>query len=68
MYKKSIILATVAVFTLSGCLRNDVERGVVGAGAGLVAAEVLGTDRTGTMLAGAAVGVFCDDAGVEVCQ
>ena len=64
MQKTSIILATVAVFGLAGCLDNDVERGVVGAGAGLVAAEVLGTDRTGTMLAGGATGVFCDDVGV----
>ena len=68
MQKTSIILAAVAVFGLAGCLDNDVERGVAGAGAGFVAAEVLGTDRTGTILAGAAVGVLCDDAGVRVCR
>jgi hypothetical protein len=64
MQKKSIILAAFAAFALSGCLESDTERAVAGAGAGLVAAELLGTDRTGTVLAGAAAGVFCDDVGV----
>ncbi|WP_375255108.1 hypothetical protein [Yoonia sp.] len=68
MQKTSIILSTVAAFGLAGCLENDVERGVVGAGAGLVAAELLGTDRTGSMVVGAAAGVLCDDAGVSACQ
>ena len=68
MQKTSIILAVVAVFGLAGCLENDAERAVAGAGAGLVAAELLGTDRTGSMVVGAAAGVFCDDAGVTVCQ
>ena len=68
MQKTSIILAAVAVFGLAGCLDNDVERGVAGAGAGLVASELLGTDRTGSMVVGAAAGVFCDDAGVTACR
>ncbi len=68
MQKTSIILATVAVFSLAGCLENDAERAVAGAGAGLVAAELLGTDRTGSMVVGAAAGVFCDDAGVQACR
>ncbi|PRY79714.1 hypothetical protein CLV80_102360 [Yoonia maritima] len=68
MQKTSIILAAVAMFGLAGCLEGDVERGVAGAGAGLVAAEVLGTDRTGTILAGAAAGVLCDDAGINGCR
>ena len=68
MQKTSIILAAVAVFGLAGCLDNDVERGVAGAGAGLVAAELLGTDRTGSMVVGAGIGVLCDDAGVAACR
>ncbi len=68
MQKISIILAAVAMLGLAGCLEGDVERGVAGAGAGLVAAEVLGTDSTATMLAGAAAGVFCDDAGISACK
>ncbi|MDA1153508.1 MAG: hypothetical protein O2873_01975 [Proteobacteria bacterium] len=61
MQKKSIILAA---FALSACLESDTERAVAGAGAGLVASELLGTDRAGTMLAGAATGFFCHDVGV----
>ncbi|MBE0414363.1 hypothetical protein [Yoonia sp.] len=68
MQKTSIILAVVAMFGLAGCLEGDLERGVAGAGAGFVASEVLGTDRTGTILAGAAVGVLCDDAGISACK
>ena len=68
MQKTSIILAAVAVFGLAGCLENDAERAVAGAGAGLVAAKLLGTDRTGSMVVGAAAGVFCDDAGVQACR
>ena len=68
MQKTSIILAAVAMFGLAGCLEGDVERGVAGAGAGLVTAKVLGTDPTGTMLAGAAAGVLCDDAGINGCR
>ncbi|SFS03336.1 hypothetical protein [Yoonia litorea] len=68
MQKTSLIIATVAIFGLAGCLDNDTERAVAGAGAGLVASELLGTDQTGSMLAGAAAGVFCDDAGVRACQ
>jgi len=68
MQKTSIILAAVAVFGLAGCLDNDVERGVAGAGAGFLASELLGTDQTGSIIAGAAAGVLCDDAGVTACQ
>jgi osmotically inducible lipoprotein OsmB len=64
MQTKSIILAAVAVFGLSACLESNLERGVAGAGAGVVAANVLGTDPAATALAGAAAGLFCDDVGV----
>jgi len=64
MQKTSIILAAVAVFGLAGCLDNDAERGVAGAAGGLAAAEVFGTDPATTAVAGAAAGVFCDDAGI----
>jgi hypothetical protein len=64
MQKKSIILAAFAAFALSACLESDLERGVAGAGAGYLGAQVLGTDPTGTALAGAAAGLLCDDAGV----
>ena len=64
MLKKSWILAAVASVTLAGCLETDLQRGAVGAAAGAVAAEQLGTDPTATALAGAAAGLLCDDAGI----
>ena len=64
MQKKSIILAAFAAFALSACLESDTERAVAGAGAGLVAAEVLNTDPTATAVAGVAAGLLCDDAGI----
>ena len=68
MQKTSIILAAVAVFGLAGCLESNTERAVAGAGAGLVAAELLGTDRTGTMAAGALAGALCGETGLPACQ
>ena len=64
MLKKTWILAAVASFTLAGCLESDLERAAVGAAAGAVAADALGTDQTATALAGAAAGLLCDDAGI----
>lgn len=64
MRTKSILIAGIAAFSLSACLGSNLERGVAGAGAGVVAANVLGTDPAATALAGAAVGLFCDDVGV----
>ena len=64
MLNRTWIIAVAASFALSGCLDTDGERAVVGASAGIVAADVLGTDRTGTALVGAAAGAFCDDLGV----
>lgn len=64
MRTKSILIAGIAAFSLSACLDSNLERGVAGAGAGVVAANVLGTDPAATALAGAAAGLFCDDVGV----
>ena len=53
MFKASWIVASTAVLGLSACAGSgigdtDLERGVIGAGAGLVAADVLNTDPTAT--------------------
>lgn len=64
MQQRTWIIAAISILALAGCLETDGERAVVGAGAGIVAADVLGTDRTGTALIGAAAGAFCDDAGL----
>ncbi|WP_386683266.1 hypothetical protein [Loktanella sp. R86503] len=69
MFKASWLLAPIAALGLSACAGSgigdtDLERGVIGAGGGLVAAEVLGTDPTATAVAGVAAGLLCDDAGI----
>ena len=64
MYTKSIILAAVAAFGLSACLESDVERGVVGAGAGVVVGNAIGVDPVAAGAAGVAAGLLCDDVGV----
>lgn len=69
MFKKSWLLAPIAALSLSACAGSgigdtDLERGVIGAGAGLVAADVLNTDPTATAIAGVAAGLLCDDAGI----
>ena len=69
MFKASWIVASTAVLGLSACAGSgigdtDLERGVIGAGAGLVAADVLNTDPTATAVAGVAAGLLCDDAGI----
>lgn len=53
-----------AVTAVSGCLDNDVERGVVGAGAGVLVAEATGGNAVVGGVIGAGAGVFCDDVGI----
>lgn len=58
----------VVALALSACGNNDMQRGVTGAAAGALTAEVLGYDPlTGAALGGAA-GALCDDAGVRGCR
>lgn len=64
MHTKSIILAAVAAFGLSACLESDVERGVVGAGAGVIVGNAIGVDPVAAGAAGVAAGLLCDDVGV----
>jgi osmotically inducible lipoprotein OsmB len=56
--------ALAAITALSGCLDSDVERGVVGAGAGVLVAEAVDGDPLVGGVIGAGAGVFCDDVGV----
>ncbi|SHF42835.1 hypothetical protein SAMN05444339_10649 [Loktanella atrilutea] len=69
MFKASWLLAPIAALGLSACAGSgigdtDLERGLIGAGAGAALSGPLNTDPTGTALAGAAAGLLCDDAGV----
>ncbi|MEL6571558.1 MAG: glycine zipper 2TM domain-containing protein [Pseudomonadota bacterium] len=62
MLNKNWIIAAVASITLAGCLENDAERALVGAGAGCVAGEVIGNDNcVEGALAGGLVGALADD-------
>ncbi|MGB3407838.1 MAG: hypothetical protein WBA67_10120 [Jannaschia sp.] len=66
--RKFAIPAVALVTLLSACntgfIDSDVERGLVGAGGGAIAAKALDLDTgTGAIIGGLA-GVFCDDAGV----
>ena len=57
-------LVTLLSACNTGFIDSDVERGLVGAGAGAIAAKATGGDGgTGAVIGGLA-GVFCDDAGV----
>lgn len=65
MLKKTWIVAVVAMVALSGCLKNDTQRVVVGAAAGAVVADAMGGNAiTGAAIGGAA-GLVCDD--VNLC-
>ncbi|NBT32055.1 MAG: hypothetical protein EBT13_09190 [Rhodobacteraceae bacterium] len=60
MFKKSWIFAAAAVLSLSACLENDLQRGLVGAAAGAVVADATGVDPVTGALIGGAVGATCD--------
>ena len=67
MQKFRLLLAAAAVVSLSACLDSDLERGVAGAAAGAVVADVVGADPiTGAIVSGAA-GALCDEV-VSVCN
>lgn len=61
MRKASWIFAAAAIFGLSGCLTNDLERGLVGAAAGALAADAIGVDPVIGAAAGGAFGATCDN-------
>jgi len=67
MQKFRFLLAAAAVVSLSACLDSDLERGVAGAAAGAVVAEVVGVDPITGALVGGAAGALCDEV-VQVCN
>ncbi len=58
------LLGACATYDGSGIGDNDTERAVIGAVAGGIAAEATDNDPALGAAAGAAAGVFCDDAGI----
>lgn len=63
-----LLLAVVVAGSLSACLDTDLERGLVGATGGAVAAEAMGGSVTRGVLIGATAGVLCDDLNVPGCN
>ncbi|KPP85021.1 MAG: hypothetical protein HLUCCA08_11630 [Rhodobacteraceae bacterium HLUCCA08] len=61
-------LALVAAVTLSACLDTDLERGLVGATGGALAADAMGGSVSRGVLIGATAGVLCDDLNVPGCR
>lgn len=60
MFKPRLALALVGLFTLSACLENDLQRGLVGAAGGAVVAGAVGVDPITGALVGGAAGALCD--------
>ncbi len=67
MVKYTWILAAGAFLSLSGCLENDLQRGLVGAAGGAVAADALGYDPVTGALIGGAAGAVCDEI-TRICR
>ena len=63
-----LIIAMSVAATLAACGDSDLERGLSGAAAGAVAADVTDNDvGTGALIGGAA-GVLCDDLTPQLCR
>lgn len=67
MSSKYLLLLPV-IFGLSGCLRNDVERGAVGAVGGAVIAGATGGSPAAGAVVGGAAGYFCRDLNLPGCK
>ena len=63
-----LIIAMSVAATPAACGDSDLERGLSGAAAGAVAADVTDNDvGTGALIGGAA-GVLCDDLTPQLCR
>lgn len=70
MSKKLVLVAGVAAALLAGCTQNiqptDMDRALIGAGAGAVIADVAGKNVAKGAAIGAVGGALCND--VRLCQ
>ncbi len=67
MFKLRLILAATALVSLSACLENDLQRGLVGAAGGAVVAGAVGVDPVTGALIGGAAGALCDEV-TRICR
>lgn len=67
---KTLVLAAAAAALLAGCTQNiqptELDRAIIGAGAGAVVADIAGKPVAKGAAIGAAGGALCDD--VRLCQ
>lgn len=62
---RKFLALTILVLPLAGCLDNDIQRGLLGAGAGAVLVQATGGDAVAGAVLGGLFGTVCDD--VNVC-
>jgi hypothetical protein len=67
MFNLRLILAAAALVSLSACLENDLQRGLVGAAGGAVVADAVGVDPITGALIGGAAGAICDEV-TRICR
>ncbi len=67
MFKLRLVLAAAALVSLSACLENDLQRGLVGAAGGAVVADAVGVDPVTGALIGGAAGALCDQV-TRICR
>ncbi|WGW02246.1 hypothetical protein [Tropicibacter oceani] len=65
---KSITLALVACAGLVACEGTDLERGLIGAGAGAATAAATGNNVAAGAAVGGVAGVVCDDLTPGICK
>jgi osmotically inducible lipoprotein OsmB len=61
---RKLILLSLIALPLAGCVTNDVQRGLIGAGAGAVLADVTDNNVATGALIGGIAGTLCDDVAV----
>lgn len=60
MRRPIFIVSLIAILGLSGCLQNNLQRGVAGAAVGAVAADATGGSPLTGAVVGGAVGATCN--------
>jgi hypothetical protein len=63
---RKILAVGLLALPLSGCLQNDIQRGLVGAGAGTALTYVTGGNLAAGAVLGGLFGTVCDD--LNICR
>jgi osmotically inducible lipoprotein OsmB len=70
MVKSKLVLGTLFILSLAGCMQDPATRGLAGAGAGVLLADALDTNiATGAVIGGLAGVATCGiDLGLPACN